>query len=276
MLGNIMVNTDELKGKDFKTYRSFYCGVCTDLRDRFGQAARLSLSYDCVFLAVLLTALYEEKTEEQKGPCILHPFDREKIRLRNKYTAYAADMCLLLTYHNLMDDWLDERKRRSLAAAAMLKKAYKKTAAQYPRQVKAIRRYLRDLHVCEAENSKDLDRAGTLTGRLFEEIFEYSSDVWSPDLRQTGFYLGKFIYLLDAYEDVEKDKKSGSYNPFLPLAEAGELEDKAQEILLMMASGAARAFERLPVVQYTEILRNVLYSGIWVRFHEVRNKRGKE
>ena len=60
MLGNIMVNSEELKGKEFKVYRQFYCGVCQDLRDEYGQPARLALTYDCVFLSVLLTALYEE------------------------------------------------------------------------------------------------------------------------------------------------------------------------------------------------------------------------
>ena len=276
MLGNIMVNSEELKGKEFKVYRQFYCGVCQDLRDEYGQPARLTLTYDCVFLSVLLTALYEEQVKEQTGPCLVHPFDTKKIRFRNKYTAYAADLCILLTYHNLMDDWLDEKKKRSIAAAAMLKKAYKKTAAKYPRQVKAIRRYIGSLHMVEKENSKDLDRASSLTGHLFEELYDIAGDVWSPDLRQIGFYLGKFIYLMDAYEDVEKDMKTGSYNPFIQMFGEDGFDEKAREILLMVATGAARAFERLPIVQYADILRNVLYSGIWVKYHEVKEKRGKE
>lgn len=276
MLGNIMVNSEELKGKEFKVYRQFYCGVCQDLRDEYGQPARLTLTYDCVFLSVLLTALYEEQVKEQTGPCLVHPFDTKKIRFRNKYTAYAADLCILLTYHNLMDDWLDEKKKRSIAAAAMLKKAYKKTAAKYPRQVKAIRRYIGSLHMVEKENSKDLDRASSLTGHLFEELYDIAGDVWSPDLRQIGFYLGKFIYLMDAYEDVEKDMKTGSYNPFIQMFGEDGFDEKAREILLMIATGAARAFERLPIVQYADILRNVLYSGIWVKYHEVKEKRGKE
>ena len=276
MLGNIMVNSEELKGKEFKVYRQFYCGVCQDLRDEYGQPARLTLTYDCVFLSVLLTALYEEPVKEQTGPCLVHPFDTKKIRFRNKYTAYAADLCILLTYHNLMDDWLDEKKKRSIAAAAMLKKAYKKTAAKYPRQVKAIRRYIGSLHMVEKENSKDLDRASSLTGHLFEELYDIAGDVWSPDLRQIGFYLGKFIYLMDAYEDVEKDMKTGSYNPFIQMFGEDGFDEKAREILLMIATGAARAFERLPIVQYADILRNVLYSGIWVKYHEVKEKRGKE
>lgn len=276
MLGNIMVNSEELKGKEFKVYRQFYCGVCQDLRDEYGQPARLALTYDCVFLSVLLTALYEEPVKEQTGPCLVHPFDTKKIRFRNKYTAYAADLCILLTYHNLMDDWLDEKKKRSIAAAAMLKKAYKKTAAKYPRQVKAIRRYIGSLHMVEKENSKDLDRASSLTGHLFEELYDIAGDVWSPDLRQIGFYLGKFIYLMDAYEDVEKDMKTGSYNPFIQMFGEDGFDEKAKEILLMVATGAARAFERLPIVQYADILRNVLYSGIWVKYHEVKEKRGKE
>ena len=91
-----------------------------------------------------------------------------------------------------------------------------------------------------------------------------------------GFYLGKFIYLMDAYEDVEKDEKSGNYNPFAKLFHTEEFEQTCEKILTMMMAECSRAFEKLPLLEYTEILRNILYSGVWCRYEMIKQKRGQK
>ena len=91
-----------------------------------------------------------------------------------------------------------------------------------------------------------------------------------------GFYLGKFIYLMDAYEDMEKDKKKGNYNPFLLSRGMQKNEELAEQCLTMMAAGAAEYFERLPLVENLEILRNILYAGIWGKYEKIKAKREKE
>jgi hypothetical protein len=264
MFGYITINREELKVKDLETYNHFYCGVCQDLKRDGGQFSRVTLTYDMTFLAILLTALYEKKPEREVHRCGVHG-GAKRICSRNEYTAYAADMNILLAYHNLMDDWIDEKNRKSLAAAAVLKSAYKKTAERYPEKMRAIRTYLKELHRAEEGNAADLDLASGLTGTLMKEIFLYRSDHWSKDLGEVGFYLGKYIYLRDAYEDVDEDRKTGNYNPFLRMADEKDFDEHAKEILRMMAGSATRAFERLPIVRYLDILRNILYSGIWVR-----------
>lgn len=98
------------------------------------------------------------------------------------------------------------------------------------------------------------------------EIYIPEEDIWSDDLRQVGFYIGKFIYLMDALDDVEKDKKSGNYNPFLFIADQPDFEETAEKILLMMTAEASRAFEKLPILENVDILRNILYAGIWEKY----------
>ena len=122
-----------------------------------------------------------------------------------------------------------------------------------------------------------LDRVAGCSGRLLGEICVYKEDIWARDLRELGFYLGKFIYLMDAYDDLEKDKKSGSFNILLPLLESDPdtFEETVKSLLLDMAACCCRAFERLPIVKDVDILRNVLYSGIWVRYNQVRKSRSK-
>ncbi len=274
MFGYIMTDRKELKGKDLDTYRAFYCGVCRDLKAAGKERARLTLTYDMVFLAVLLTGLYEVPDQTEEVFCGLHPLKKQAV-IRNSYTAYAADMNLLLSYHNLEDDWLDDRNALSLAASRLLRKEYLKTAAEYPRQVKAIRRYLRDLHRAEEEKNPSIDCAASLTGYLLGEIFVFQEDCWQEELRSMGLYLGRFIYLMDAWEDREKDRKSGDYNPFLLQKEAFT-EDEAFRILAEAAASAARAFEKLPILEHVDILRNIMYSGIWVRYRAEKADKEKK
>ncbi|MFR6330288.1 MAG: DUF5685 family protein, partial [Eisenbergiella sp.] len=120
MFGYITVDREELKIKDFDRYRAYYCGICQDLKESCGQLSRMTLTYDMTFLAILLTGLYEGHDKHELHYCAAHLGQKHPC-LRNRYTAYAADMNVLLVYHNLMDDWEDERKRASYAAARLLR-----------------------------------------------------------------------------------------------------------------------------------------------------------
>ena len=97
MFGYISVNKQELKFREFNRYRSYYCGLCSELKQRYGKAAQFALSYDMTFLIMLLSALYEEESLEGNVRCLAHPFERHPVRI-NRFTEYAADMNLLLSY----------------------------------------------------------------------------------------------------------------------------------------------------------------------------------
>ena len=269
MFGYITIDRDELKGKELDRYRSYYCGVCMDLKGACGQRARMTLTYDMTFLAILLTDLYDDMTPAERKFCLLHPAQRQ-LCLQNAYTKYAADMNLLLVYHNLCDNWIDERSHRSYAAARLIRNAYLATAKRHPETVRRIRKYLKELHAVEESGSCDLDLASGLTGNLMGEIFAYAEDEWTDELRNLGFYLGKFIYLMDAWDDVKEDRARGSYNPFRALAAEPDFEERANEVLTLQAAAATRAFERLPLVENVDILRNILYSGIWTKYRRKR------
>ena len=276
MLGYITIDRPELKEKDIAGYQSFYCGVCQDLKYGHGQLQRFTLNYDMTFLAILLTSLYYVKTGREEHFCILRP-GKSRMCFRNKFTAYAADMCILLVYNNLLDDWTDERNYKSAVFADALKRDYIKTARRYPRQTKAVREYIRKLHRVECSDDFDLDLASGLTGHFFEEVYLFDENSeWERELRAIGFFLGKFIYLMDAYEDVYDDEKNGGYNPFIPIAHDPGFEDRAAEILTMMAASATEAFERLPVVDDVDILRNILYCGIWTKYRQIHKERSND
>ena len=274
MFGYITVNREELKVRELDRYQAFYCGLCHALHTRCGRTGQLTLTYDMTFLAILLGSLYETDVKAGEGRCILHPAKKHRM-LTGTMTAYAADMNVLLAYYNLLDDWKDDRRLSRFAAAGLLKDRVRKISAAYPRQAAAVKDYVRALAVCEREASGDIEAGVVLTGRMLAEIFVRKTDRWAPQLRQMGFFLGKFVYLIDAYEDIDKDVKSGSYNPLKALRGRDDFDDYCRQILMMQMAECCRAFEYLPVTRDAGILRNILYSGVWTRFAAVYRKRTK-
>lgn len=275
MFGYVAVNKDELKIKDWNRYRAYYCGLCHALKEVAGTKARLTLSYDMTFLTLLLDDLYDCKKEEETCFCPVHPFKKHAV-IKSDASLYAAKMNLLLCYDNLLDDWRDERNALSALAAATIRKKRMQIAREYPRQTRAVEQYIEKIHACEEKREINLDVAAGLTGEMLAELFCWKEDEWQKDLRGMGFYLGKFIYLMDAFEDMERDNKRGNYNPFLLSRGQVKNEELAEHSLNMMAAGAAEYFERLPLVENVEILRNILYAGIWGKYEQIKAKREKE
>ena len=265
MFGYVTTNMEEMKIKDYRIYHGFYCGVCQDLKEGHGQTSRVTLTYDVIFLGILLTGLYETETKREEHFCAMHPF-KKHLCLRNQWTAYAADMNVLLSYYNLLDDWEDEKKPVPLILASALKKDVKRLKERYPRQARAIETYLQKLKACEQEASTDLDRAAADTGEMLGEIYVWKEDVWADTMRKIGCAMGRFIYRMDAYEDIEKDAVSGNYNPFMTIKDHENFDSECQNMLMMQMAECCRAFERLPIVQDAGILRNILYSGVWAKF----------
>lgn len=106
-------------------------------------------------------------------------------------------------------------------------------------------------------------------------LFCYRQDFWQPTLCEMAGGMGKFIYLLDAYEDLPRDKKAGLYNPWLPYADRPDFEEHCREVLTLLMAQAAAAFEKLPILQDQDILRNIIYSGIWTRYQSVLEKKNR-
>lgn len=274
MFGYIIVNQDELKIKEYHLYRSYYCGLCQVLKEKYGLAGQMTLTYDLTFLVLLLSDLYQDTPKEGMCRCIAHPFEKHTTRI-SRFTDYAADMNVLFSYYQCQDDWNDDKKLSRKAGALALKKHFTKISRAYPEKTAIIEKWLVKLHTYEANRSGNIDEAAGCFGQILAEIFAYYSDEWEPDLRQMGFFLGKFIYLMDAYEDLEEDSKDQNYNPLLPMWQEPDFEEQCHQILTMMLADACQSFERLPLADHVSVLRNILYSGVWSHY-ELTNLKRKE
>lgn len=274
MFGYVVVNKPELKIKDYELYRAYYCGLCRSLRRRHGFFGQMTLNYDMTMVVLLLTGLYETEITEKKFRCMVHPLGRQR-SVMNKFTDYAADMNILLSYEKAMDDVLDENKISARLVSSLLRPKAKRVRARYPRQAGVITENLRALTDAERRDEKNLDTLSGYFGRIMETVVLWKEDQFSSDLRRFGFFLGKFIYLLDAYDDLETDEKHGCFNPLLPMKDSVNFEERTEEILEMMMAEAARSFEMLPVIENADILRNILYGGVWTRFLAKKKKEKK-
>ena len=272
MFGYVVMNKQEIRFKDFDLYRSFYCGLCRELREKYGISGQITLTYDMTFVVVLLSALYEPLTQKGTTRCVIHPVCRQPVR-KNAATEYGADMNVLLTYYKCMDDWEDEKKFAALGYGKILQRKNNRLSYRYPEKAEKIRKLLEELSQMEKAGETDIDKMSGCFGRIMEEIFAWKTDVWEGSLRRMGFYLGKFIYILDAYDDVEKDVKNGNYNPFAEKYIMKGFDEQVRQLLIMMMAQTCREFEKLPIIKYTDILRNILYSGVWCRFEAIARKR---
>ncbi len=272
MFGYIIINKAEMKFKEFDVYHSFYCGICRELKRKYGISGQLSLSYDMTFLAILLTGLYEPETEQSSCKCIAHPFENHETR-RNIFTEYAADMNALFAYYKCRDDWEDERKLWKLIYGRLLEGKAGKQLHAYSEKLRKIALTMQNFSEAEQAENTDIDTLAGLFGKVMAEIVTPREDEWSENLRALGFFLGKFIYLCDAYEDVEKDIKKGTFNPLKRRYECPDFEEECKTILMMMMSECCREFEKLPILENVEILKNILYSGVWGRYEAVHERR---
>lgn len=275
MFGYVTVCEPELKVKDLKKYRAYYCGLCRTLKEDYGFMGQMTLTYDMTFAVILLSSLYETTTKHEEHRCKVHPAKRQHM-LQNEITSYAAAMNVLLAYYHMEDDWQDDRKVSSLMTKSLIQGKAKKTIEKYQRQSEIIRKSLKELGECEHENSMDIDRAAGCFGRLMAELFVWKEDIWEKTLRKMGFYLGKFIYLMDAYEDLPEDRKKNRYNPLKELAKRPDYEAQMEQILRMMIAESTVRFEQLPCLVDVDILRNILYDGVWNHYNKIQMKKRED
>lgn len=272
MFGYVRVNKMELTFREFDTYKGYYCGLCKHLRSNHGQVSRLSLNYDITFLILLLTSLYRPKSIVTQEGCIANPIKKKPIII-NEITEYAASMNVLLTYYKLEDNYKDDKGIKDILAYYIYKGKLKKAYEKYPEKANYIKEQLDKLHILEENKSTNIDEVSNTFGNIMGEIFTYKKDEYEDELRTIGFNIGKYIYILDAYEDLEKDIKKNRYNPFKDYSEReDELRIRVDKLISLSLGFMTRAIDKLDIKYNTNIIDNIVYSGVYLRYKNILKK----
>ena len=274
MFGFVTAHLAELEQSQKDRYQAVYCGICRGIRQHAGQKARLCLSYDMTFLALLLQSLYEPEETGGNWACKLHSI-RKRPWADSPIIRYCADMNIALGYYNCLDDWQDDHSLTAKAMANWLQPSLSEIRQAWPRQCQAIEDCIRQLRQLEQSGCANPDEPAGCFGQLMAQLLVLQEDLWAEDLRQLGHHLGRFIYLADAAVDFRKDRRKHKYNPYLAMG-SQENWPQWEEYLVLAMSRCTHHFEKLPLVQDKAILNNILYSGVWTNFRRKRKEGGSD
>lgn len=259
MFGYIGPCRDELRVREEAEYRAWYCGLCRCIGGRYGQGARLALSYDCAFVALLLAGVAGEDSL-MAARCPYKPFRKRPMAAPCPALDFAADLDILLAWHKLKDDWRDERKWTAPGGKLLLRRAARKAAARAPALASAIQGGIAELTDLERQGCKELDAAADAFARMMRAVGEEAplQGRGKRVLPHVLCHMGRWVYLMDAWEDRAKDQKSGAYNPFLA---AGAGKERARFLLAVSQNEAAGAYGLLEVRSHRGLLDNIIFEG---------------
>ncbi len=306
MLGYVTCEKAELKVKEYELYSSYYCGVCKSIGSRYSQLARMVLSYDSVFLAMILDGMDGTAPDVTEGSCMLHPVKGKNIA-ESRGIEYSADVMLILAWFNYLDDLNDadtgERPAGESAAPGLakstamkvagrsLKKAYSGLSGKYPELCESITSRIDELSRLEKEKCRSLDEAAEAFAQIMLSIFDGGLKFMAVydegparAAKDLGYHLGKWIYLMDAWEDLEKDISTGAYNPLIyrygytddPAAFREEIREKVEFNLMMYLSAMGRMVTALELKGNKGIIENVVFMGLLRRTEEALGLNGEE
>jgi len=278
LFGYVSADRPELKIKEYDTYQAYYCGLCHALKE-YSHKARILLNYDCSFLFLLMEAQRDEKPVYMQKHCMVHPLKKKMIAGYGG-ADYAAAVNILLGVLSMKDHAADDRDLLSGAGAAIYNGDYNKARARYPKTAEVIERQLKLLDEAEQRGEKEIDRAAEPFAELLAGIFEQAAEKGAErPMCSLGYNLGRWIYLIDAYDDFEKDVKKKRYNPFIArfgTEKTDELIECAKYNLNASATKACMAYDLLDIKKHGAILENILYSGIYKKAENILNGRKEQ
>jgi len=281
MFGYITPDKQELKIWEFEVFRGYYCGVCKAMAKQAGHICRLCLSYDTAFLAMLLDSLKADSIKGKRQRCFVHPASKRFMVEKNSAVEFASDINILLAYYNLKDKWQDEKRISGIIGPALLGKGFRRLKRKYPELAGEVQKELSILRKLEQQNTGFMDEASEPFARIMQNVFSFAETDGKQKkaLGWIGYNLGKWIYLLDAFDDLEDNIKSGAYNPLLTQFKYGREEsiqdfrDRIRENtnfnLVYSLSEMEKAFSLLDVKKNKSILENIVYRGLLLKTRNV-------
>lgn len=276
MFGNIKPSKSELTIGQYTNYRAYYCGLCKSMGKKYAGLCNLGLSYEAVFIAIMMSSLSDEEVYVKRQSCFVHPFTKTPMVVHNGSVDKAAAINVLLIYNKIKDDLRDENKLRSKFSALWFKKSYSKAAKDNKGIDDIVADKLDDLDLLEEGLCSMLDMAAQPFAEMMGELAKSIMPNAGDDIYWFGFFMGKWLYVIDAYADIEDDIKNNSYNPFLHMyseIDKSLVKDTAREDARFVLDGAlteiGKLYDRLDINKNKEILENILFLGMPRRTVEV-------
>ncbi len=279
MFGYVKVRQSDLLVREYDFYRAVYCGVCHEMRRRTGFFSMFSLSYDTVFLALVRMLIKKEEPKAKKCRCIAHPFSKRPAIVGSEELRYCAKANALLAYLKLKDNMTDEGfVKKAASAFAVPLFAIGKRRAKMKELYESLYEEIKRLSDTEKQKNPSVDACADIFGVLLAKIFAYGLEGEDAEISyDIGYSLGCVIYALDAFDDMAKDKKKKSYNPYL-LMYGDDAFIKAETIkngiltnMFALEAAVNRLdFENANAIE--NIIKNTIYLGITDKLEEITKR----
>lgn len=267
MFGYVNIYKDELKVKDYKLWQSYYCGLCEALGKRYNQLIKLGLNYDMTFLAIVIGGIISENPEIKKKFCLLHPINKRYKAKSPIALDYACDVSVVLTSEKLSDDINDDKK----LSAFFLRIPYNLPFKKAKKHICAdkIKSHLSDLYKLEKENCRNIDKVADCFALLMADIMtpSFIPEEKRENLYKFGYNLGRWIYIIDALNDYEDDKKKNKYNPFEEL----NIED-VEFTLTYTLSQIGNIYKELDFKMNKALIENIIFLGLRLKQDQILKK----
>lgn len=270
MFGFIRPVKAELRVKEAERFQQVYCGLCHTIRAEYGRFYTLFLSYDMTFLALAAGCGQTETAPPCRKRCDAQPFLRRACAAPDEALRLAADASVVLTYHKFRDDLADEKDaKRALAGllCALGKRGYEKARARMPEADAEIRQALEDLRQLEQAHCPSMDRAADTSSRMTAAVVPRTGDVRERILHQMFSQIGRWIYLVDAVQDIKKDMEENSYNPVVLRYDLHEpditaIREPLERTLERSLADVCMAFDLLEPQRDADLIRNIIFLGM--------------
>lgn len=269
MYGYVRPDKGELKVSEYERFRGVYCGLCHELRRRYGPVCRFLVNYDFTFLAMLFA---EGETETKICRCPYHPFRKTACPRESKSLAAAADCTVVLAWWKLKDGAADSGFIKSAAcrlACIFLRRSYNKASGRVPEFARTVEKELRELTALESANCPSVDAVADKFALILQSAAGTSDD--ESERRIMGpflYHLGRIVYILDAADDLEEDIRSGGYNPLKFRFEMADGKLSSEDVICLRESlqlshnHMSSAFVLMKQNPYSGILENTVYFGL--------------
>lgn len=276
MFGYVKTDPPNLYLKDIVLYKSLYCGLCKSIGGTCGQCGRLALNYDLTFLSAFFHNILGMDVTIERKHCVIHWLRRREIARRDEITDRIACLNIILAYHKLNDDVLDDKRGRG--KRGFFKGAYRRAVKREPKLNEIVERNYKKLLAYEKTGGGSADMAADPFGNMLTEISrELLADKATEVTDNISYNLGKWIYLIDALDDFDKDKKKKRYNPLViaypDCATRAELmqkhETEAEYMFGTVLGAIAEDAQKIDYGFNHDLTDNILRRGLAVKTKQV-------
>ncbi len=290
MFGYVYPFKPDLKIKYYNTFKSYYCSLCHAIKNNYGNIPRISINFDITFMAILLDSFSSTKPNIQKKTCLMHPTEKKLIIKDNTSINYTSHINIILTHNKIIDDINDENNLFSKIIFPISNKYIQKLPKKFQEINLIISKYLKDLQILESsQEALSIDEYSHPFGNIVKNIFSFYGKLnnfeknYLHSIENIGYNLGKWIYLIDAFNDIEKDFKKNSFNPILKIHKINfkndfdilkfkrEIKEDFSSTLTFINLKCLENFENLFLTKNYDLIENILQLGMPFKIDKIVN-----